>query len=161
MPTTDQDGDRSVLYFDDLHVGQRFVTGIYRIDESEIVDFASRFDPQPFHTDPEAAKHTFFQGLVASGWHTAGISMRLLIEGGAPIAGGHIGAGAEISWPKPTRPGSELHVESEVMELKPSKSRPEIGIATVRNETRDQFGETVQVMTAKMIVPRRIGDASA
>jgi acyl dehydratase len=149
------DHDRPVLYFDDLHVGQRFVSGTHRIDESQIVAFASEFDPQPFHTDREAAKGTFFKELVASGWHTAAITMRLLVESGPPIAGGHIGVGVEISWPKPTRPGAELHVESEVVELRPSRSRPDRGMATIRNETRDQFGEVAQVLVARLIVPRR------
>ena len=155
MPTANQDRDTPALYFDDLHVGQRFVSGTHRIDEAQIIAFASEFDPQLFHVDSEAAKSTFFQELVASGWHTAAITMRLMVNSGLPIAGGLIGAAAEIAWPKPTRPGDTLHVESEVIELRPLRSRPDRGIATVRNETRDQNGEIVQVMTAKMIVPRR------
>ena len=143
------------LYFEDLHAGQRFVSGTHPIDESQIKAFAKEFDPQPFHLDDEAARGTLFQGLVASGWHTAAISMRLMVQSGLPIAGGLIGAGGEISWPKPTRPGAVLHVESEVVELKASRSRPDRGIATVRSETRNQLGETVQVLVAKMIVPRR------
>src|SRR5215467_15933496 len=120
------------LYLEDLRVGQRFVSGTHRIDEGQIQAFAEQFDPQPFHLDAEAAKATLFEELVASGWHTAAITMRLLVESGLPIAGGIIGAGAEITWPNPTRPGDVLRVESEVLELRPSRSRPERGIATIR-----------------------------
>ncbi len=98
------------LYFDDLRVGQRFVSGVHRIDEEQIKAFAIQFDPQPFHLDAEAARGTLFAGLVASGWHTAAISMRLLV-GCLRVAGGLVGAGGEIAWPKPTRPGMTLQVE--------------------------------------------------
>ena len=125
------------------------------IDEDQIRAFAQQFDPQPFHLDATAAKDTLFAGLAASGWHTAAITMRLLVEGGLPIAGGLIGAGAEITWPKPTRPGAILHIESEVLELRPLRSRPGRGLATVRSETCDQLGEVVQVLTARLVVPRR------
>ena len=145
---------REPLFFDDLHVGQRFTSGKHEIDAEQIAAFARQFDPQPFHLDGEAAKHTFFGELVASGWHTAAVTMRLLVEGGAPLAGGIIGAGAEISWPSPARPGDVLHVESEILELRPSKSRPDNGIVTIRGETRNQRGEIVQVLVAKLVVPR-------
>jgi acyl dehydratase len=143
------------LYFEDLHLGQRHRTGDYRIDAAQIVAFARQFDPQPFHTDAEAAQGTFFGELVASGWHTAAITMRLLVESGLPLAGGVIGAGAEVSWPRPTRPGETLHVESEIVELRPLRSRPDRGLVTIRNETRNQDGEVVQVQVAKLVVPRR------
>lgn len=152
-------GVKAVLYLDDLVVGQRFVSGTYMIDEQEIKAFAKQFDPQPFHLDDNAAKDTLFAGLVASGWHTAGISMRLLVEGGLPIAGGVVGAGAELTWPKPTRPGAILHVESEILDVRPSQSRPDRGIATIRSETRNQLGEVVQVLIAKLIVPRMTSSA--
>ena len=142
-------------YLDDLHVGQRFTSGTHRIDAEQIKAFAKEFDPQPFHLDPEAARDTVFEGLVASGWHTAAISMRLFVESGLNIAGGLIGAGAELSWPKPTRPDSILHVESEILEIRPSRSRPDRGVATIRSETHNQLGEIVQVLIAKLIVPRR------
>jgi acyl dehydratase len=145
----------NALYFDDLHVGQRFTSDTHLIDEQQIKAFAKQFDPQPFHLDAEAAKATLFEGLVASGWHTAAITMRLLVESDLSIAGGVIGAGGEIAWPKPTRPGAILCVESEVLELKPSRSRPNRGSATIRSETRNQFGEIVQVLVAKLVVPRR------
>lgn len=153
--TSQPGAERERLYFDDLHVGQRFVSGSHQFDEAQITAFARQFDPQPFHLDAEAAKHTFFHGLVASGWHTATITMRLLVESGLPISGGLIGASVEITWPQPTRPGAILHVESEILELRPSRSRPEIGIATVRSETRNERGEVMQVMTTKLVVPRR------
>jgi len=145
----------AVLYLDDLHVGRRFTSGTHALDERQITAFASEFDPQPFHMDREAAKATLFGGLAASGWHTAAITMRLLVEGGLPVAGGVVGAGGELSWPRPTRPGDTLQVESEVIDVTPSRSRPDRGMATVRSETRNQNGEIVQVFTAKLVVPRR------
>jgi len=148
-------GEKVALYLEDLQVGQRFVSGAHQIDEEQIRAFAKQFDPQPFHLDAEAAKATFFGELVASGWHTAAITMRLLVESGLPIAGGLIGASGEITWPKPVRPGAVLHVESKVLELRPSRSRPDRGLATVRSETRDQIGEVVQVLVAKLVVLRR------
>src|SRR5919108_332481 len=122
---------------------------------AEIKAFASQFDPQPFHLDDEIAKTTMFGGLIASGWHTAAITMRLLVGGGAPLAGGIICAGGEISWPRPTHPGDMLRVESEVLEVKPSRSRPDSGIVIVRSETRNHRDEIVQILTAKLVVPRR------
>ena len=148
-------GRKEPLFLDDLHVGQRFLSGQHLIDEEQIKAFAKEFDPQPFHLDAEAAKDTLFQGLVASGWHTAAITMRLLVESGWPLAGGIIGVGAEITWPKPTRPGDVLQVKSEIFELRPSRSRPDRGLATIRSETRNQLGEIVQVLIAKLVVPRR------
>ena len=144
------------LYLDDLRVGQRFRSGSYAMDEAQIKAFAGQFDPQPFHLDDATAKGTLFGGLAASGWHTAAITMRLLVDGGAPIAGGIIGAGAEVSWPKPTRPGDILHVESEVLDVTPSRSRPDRGMAIMRSETRNQRGEVVQILIAKLVVPRRM-----
>jgi acyl dehydratase len=108
------------LYLDDLRVGRRFTSGMHALDERQITAFASEFDPQPFHIDREAAKRTLFRGLVASGWHTAAITMRLQVDGGLPIAGGLIGLGGEVAWPTATRPGDVLHVESEVVEVVPN-----------------------------------------
>ena len=156
MPNRDPVGKEAALSFDDLRVGQRFVSGTHRIDEEQIRAFAGQFDPQPFHLDPEAAKESLFGGLVASGWHTAAVTMRLLVEGGVPLAGGIVGAGGEITWPAPVRPGDVLRVESEVLELRPSRSRPDRGIATIRSETRNQRGDTVQVLVARLVVPRRM-----
>jgi acyl dehydratase len=143
------------LYLEDLRVGQRFSSGAHALDEAQIKAFAGQFDPQPFHLDDATAKDTLFAGLAASGWHTAAITMRLLVDGGAPFAGGIVGAGGEINWPKPTRPGDILQVESEIVDVTPSRSRPDRGIVTVRSETFNQRGETVQILTAKLVVPRR------
>ena len=143
------------LMFDDLTVGQRFTSETFEITEAEIKAFAAQYDPQRFHLDDAAARKTLFGGLAASGWHTAAVTMKLLVGGGAPLAGGLIGAGGEIAWPKPTRPGDVLRVESEVVALTPSRSRPERGMATLRSETLNQRGEVVQVLVAKLVVPRR------
>lgn len=143
------------FHLDDLHVGQRFRSATHTIDEAQIKAFAVQFDPQSFHTDAEAAKGTFFRGLAASGWHTAAITMRLNVDGGLPLAGGLIGAGGEITWPAPTRPGDTLHVESEVVEIVPSRSKPDRGIAVVESRTINQHGEVVQLLKAKLVVPRR------
>ena len=150
------DGRTERLFLDDLHIGQRFSSRTHAIDAAEIKAFAEKFDPQPFHLDDEAAKHTLFAGLAASGWHTAAITMRLLVEAGLPLQGGIVGAGGTLEWPNPTRPGDTLQVESEVLEITPSRSRPDRGTATVRSVTRNQRGEVVQNMTAKLIVPRRV-----
>jgi acyl dehydratase len=142
------------LFLDDLHVGQRFDSGSHVLHADEIKRFAQEFDPQPFHLDEAAAAMSLFGGLAASGWHTAALTMRLLVGGGARISGGIIGVGGEISWPKATRPGDELHVVSEVMEIIPSRSKPDRGIVVLRNETRNQRDEVVQVLTARLVVPR-------
>ncbi len=147
--------DQSALFLEDISVGQRFVSATHVLDSDQIKAFAAQFDPQPFHLDEQTAEDTFFGGLAASGWHVAAITMKLLVGNGASIAGGLIGAGGEIAWPKPTRPGDVLRVESEVLEVKPSRSRPDRGMITLRSETRNQRGEVAQVFTAKLVVPRR------
>jgi acyl dehydratase len=159
-PDGHERGDR-LYYLDDLRVGQRFSSGEHVLDATQIKAFAAQYDPQPFHLDEEAARGSLFGGLAASGWHTAAITMRLLVGGGAPIAGGVIGAGGEIAWPRPTRAGDVLRVESEVLEVTPSRSRPERGTVTLRSETRNQRGEVVQVLTARLVVPRRGTEAAA
>ncbi|MES2788659.1 MAG: MaoC family dehydratase [Planctomycetota bacterium] len=156
MEHTAQQPAENVLYLDDLHVGQRFISGTHQLNAEQITTFAREFDPQPFHLDADAAQDTLFQGLVASGWHTAAITMRLLVGSGLTLAGGIIGAGAEISWPKPTRPDALLRVESEILEIRHSRSRPDRGIVTIRCETRDQLSEVAQIMTAKLVVPCRV-----
>lgn len=148
-------GTAAALYLDDLRVGQRFTSGSLRVEEAEIKAFAAKFDPQPFHLDEAAARASLFGGLAASGWHTAALSMRLLVDGGLPIAGGLIGASGELAWPRPTRPGDVLTVETEVLEIVPSKSRPDRGFATLRSATRTQTGEPVQIFTMKLTIPRR------
>ena len=144
-----------LLYFDDLEVGRRFESGTHMVDERQIKAFASAFDPQPFHLDENAAKQSVFGGLAASGWHTASITMLLQVKGGLPIAGGIVGLGGELSWTAPTRPGDVLHVESEVVNAVPSRSRPDRGTVTMRSETRNQRGEVVQKATITLLVPRR------
>jgi acyl dehydratase len=145
----------SLLYLDDLAVGQRFTSATHQLDAAQIVAFARQFDPQPFHLDDAAARGTMFGGLAASGWHTAAITMRLTVEGGLPLAGGFIGAGGEIGWPTPARPGDVLQVHSEIVEVRPSRSKPDRGIVRFRSETRTHRGDVVQVFLGTLIVPRR------
>jgi acyl dehydratase len=144
------------LYLEDLHVGQRFASGVYRVDESRIKSFAAEFDPQPFHLDDAAAQATIFGGLAASGWHTAAITMRLMVAAGLPFAAGIIGLGGEIFWPRPTRAGDVLRVESEIVEILPSRSKPNQGIVKVRSTTLNQDGEAVQVFIGKILAYRRV-----
>ena len=143
-------------YLEDFAVGQTFGSGRLRIDEERIKTFAAEFDPQPFHLDEEAARHTLFRGLAASGWHTAAVTMRLLVEGEIRPAGGIVGAGFdELRWPRPVRPGDELRVESEVLEVRPSKSQPDQGIIKARMTTLNQRDEPVQISIGNLVVPRR------
>ncbi len=150
------DGARQGLYLDDLTLGQRFTTAEHRLEVERLVAFAAEFDPQPFHLDEAQARRSLFGGMAASGWHTASITMRLMVTSGPAISGGLIGAGVELSWPRPTRPGDVLHVVSEVTDIAPSRSRPERGMVTLRSETRNQHGEVVQLMVGRMVVPRRV-----
>jgi acyl dehydratase len=143
------------LYLDDLHVGQRFTSGVYLMEDALIKEFAAEFDPQPFHLDESAAQASIFKGLAASGWHTAAAAMRLLVTGGLPFANGIVGLGGEIAWPRPTRPGDILHVESEIIEITPSRSKPHQGIVTVRATALNQNSESVYVLTAKLLVSKR------
>jgi acyl dehydratase len=146
---------QTALYLEDLHVGQRFTSGLYHMDESGIKAFAAEFDPQPFHLDEAAAQTSIFRGLSASGWHTAAVAMHLLVTGGLPLANGIIGLGGELAWSKPTRPGDTLRVESEILEILPSRSKPNQGVVKVRSATLNQHGEPVYVFTAKVLVFKR------
>lgn len=146
---------RTLYFLDDLTVGQRFSSETYELTEEKLIAFATEYDPQPFHLDKAAAETTLFKGLAASGWHTAAITMKLLNNGGAPLAGGIIGAGGQVEWPRPTRPGDVLCVVSEVVEIIPSRSKPQQGIVVMRCETKNQHDEVLQILTAKLIVPRR------
>src|SRR6202166_2711848 len=143
------------LFLEDLHVGQKFTSGTYRMDESRIKAFAAEFDPQPFHLDEAAARHSIFRGLAASGWHTASATMRLLVTSGLPFAGGLVGLGGEISWARPTRPGDTLQVDSEILAIVPSRSKPGQAVVTVRSITVNQNGEEVQNMTTKILAFKR------
>lgn len=144
-------------YFEDFVVGQKFVSARRRgVATAEIKEFATAYDPQPFHLDEKAARASAFAGLAASGWHTAALTMRLLVDGEFKPAGGIIGAGVEeLRWPRPVRPGDALRVESEILEIRPSKSRPEIGLIKIRNTTLNQNGEPVQIFVANLLIPRR------
>jgi acyl dehydratase len=144
------------VYLEDLSVGQRFTAAADApVEAAAIKRFAAEFDPQPFHLDESAGGDTLLGGFAASGWHTAALTMRLIAAAGPKVAGGMIGAGVEIAWPQPTRPGDQLSIESEILEIRPSRSRPDRGIVVLRTETRNQRGEVLQVLTARMIVPRR------
>ncbi|MGZ5121075.1 MAG: MaoC family dehydratase [Burkholderiales bacterium] len=143
-------------YLEDFHVGQIFGSGTLRVDAESIKRFAAEFDPQPFHMDEDKARDSMFRGLAASGWHTAALTMRLLVSSEAKPAGGLIGAGVEaLRWPRPVRPGDVLRVESEVMEVRPSNSRPEQGLIKLQTTTLNQNGEPVQIFVANLLVPRR------
>jgi acyl dehydratase len=137
------------LYLEDLHVGQRFESRPHCIDAEQIKKFAAEFDPQPFHLDETAAARSLFGGLAASGWHTAALTMRMLVES-VPLADGLVGAELELAWPKPTRPGDTLQVFSEIVDIRPSRSKPNLAFVTMRNETRDQEGDVLQTFTVKM-----------
>jgi len=143
-------------YLDDFTVGQTFGSGTLRVDANRIKAFAAEFDPQPFHLDESAAQDSVFRGLAASGWHTAALTMRLLVHSELRPAGGIVGGGFdEFRWPRPVRPGDELHLESEILEVRPSKSRPEQGLLKVRTTTFNQNSEPVQILIANLVVPRR------
>ena len=143
-------------YLDDLTVGQKFGSGRRTLGLDAIRSFAAEFDPQPFHLDEVAAQETLFRGLAASGWHTAAVTMRLLVDSEFRPAGGVIGAGLEeLRWPQPARPGDELHLEIEVLDVRPSKSRPEQGIVKVQVTTLNQDDEALQVYVANLVVQRR------
>ena len=145
---------RGGLYLEDLHVGKSFVSRTHALDADQIKRFAADYDPQPFHLSDEGAKGTMFEMLAASGWHTMALTMRLLVES-VPLADGLIGASTEVSWPRPTRPGMVLQAFSEITDIRPSKSKPDMAIVTLRSETRDQDGNVVLVFVARMPVYRR------
>jgi len=144
------------LYFEDFVAGQVFKSGRLQVSREQIIEFAAQFDPQPYHLDEEAARKSAFRGLAASGWHTTALTMRLIVDGEFKPAGGILGVGFdELSWPRPVRPGDELHATSEVLEVRPSKSRPDRGVIRVRTTTFNQNDEIVQSYVGNLIVPRR------
>src|SRR5688500_7429877 len=116
------------LYLDDLAVGRKFTTQTVTLTLEGCKAFAADFDPQPFHLDEAAARASVFGRIAASGWYTASLSMRMLVQGELTIAGGLIGLGGEIKWPRPTYPGDALRVETEVLEVRASESKPDRGI---------------------------------
>src|SRR5262245_29598655 len=146
----------TVLYLEDLAVGQTYRSGRLRVDEAQMKAFAADYDPRPVDIDHKAAKGTVLGGLAASGWHTAAMTIRLLTGGDLNLAGGIIGLGFdEFRWPKPVRAGDELRVESEILEVRPSKSRPDQGLVKVRTTTFNQNNEPVQVTVGNLLVPRK------
>jgi len=143
------------MYLDDFKVGDVIKGGSLTVDAAAIKEFAAKYDPQPFHLDEEAAKDSFFKGLAASGWHTAALTMRLIVDSGVPVGGGVIGAGGTINWPKALRPGETIRLESEILEVRPSRSRPDRGMVKVRFTTFDSTGDAVQILVADLVAPRR------
>jgi acyl dehydratase len=144
------------LYLEDLHVGDRFGSDKIEVTEQSIFEFARQFDPQAFHLDSKAAEQSIFKGLAASGWHTAAMSMRLFVTGEFRAAGGSIGLSVdELRWPQPVRPGDILKLETEILDVRTSRSKPDRGIIRIRNVTTNQRGEVVQTFTAFVMVRRR------
>ncbi|HEX3420689.1 MAG TPA: MaoC family dehydratase [Candidatus Udaeobacter sp.] len=142
-------------YFEDLKIGDRFKSESLNVTEKQLIEFAHKFDPQMFHLSRKGAERTIFKGLIASGWHTAAITMRLFVQT-LNFAEGAIGLGVdELRWPHVVRPGDVLTVETEIVDLRPSRSRPGYGIIRLRNVTKNQSGEIVQTMLASAMMPRR------
>jgi acyl dehydratase len=147
----------TLRYLEDFAAGQRYVGATrLRVDSERVKSFAAEFDPQPFHLDEAAAERSLFRGLAASGWHTAAMTMRLLVDSDLQPAGGIIGAGFdEMQWPRPVRPGDELRVEVDILDVRPSKSRPQQGMVKMRTTTLNQRDEPVQVSVGNLVVLRR------
>ena len=147
-----------VRYLEDYTAGQTFGSTLYNVSTAEIKTFAAQFDPQPFHLDEQAAHATLFRGLAASGWHTAAMTMRLMVNSDLKPAGGLVGAGLDsLTWPRPVRPGDVLHLKLDVIDVRPSKSRPQQGLIKIRATTLNQHDEPVQVFVGNLIVPARPG----
>jgi acyl dehydratase len=143
-------------FFEEFSAGQTYRTRTIAVDKALMIDFATEYDPQPFHVDEEAARTSLFGGLAASGWYTGALTARLLVDSDIKPAGGLINAGFdEFRLPRPVRAGDELYVEAEVLEVRPSRSRPQYGWVKLRMTTTNQNGEPVQVMVANFIVQRR------
>ena len=152
---------KGLLFYEDLKVGMRFESRTLAVTAEDVDDFARKYDPQPFHTDPVAAKATFFGGLVASGWHTSALTMRLVTES-LTISGGVVGGGVdELRWPNALRPGDTIHLVSEVIEMRTLKSRGDVGLVKFRVTTLNQRGEPVQSMVPNLFAPIRAALARA
>jgi acyl dehydratase len=150
--------EQTFLTMEDLHVGQKFTAGPEAVTEDAIIEFAQKYDPQDFHTDPVKAKNSAFGELVASGWHTAALSMRMIVAAVPQMKGGMIGRSAEkINWPRPVRPGDQLSLEVEILELRISDNKPERGIMRTKNTTFNQDGKPVMTMETIVFVPRKTG----
>jgi acyl dehydratase len=145
------------LWLEDLAVGQQYFSGMHTLTAEEIKAFAASYDPQPFHLDETAAGKTMFGGLAASGWHTAAITMRLSVQSFL-LASGIIGSGGELRWPWPVRPGDTLQVKSEILEIIPSRSKPDRGMVRVKLTTTNQNGQIVQTFSPRLVVFRRPAD---
>ena len=144
------------LFLEDLQVGQRFGSDTIEVTKENIFDFAREFDPQPFHLDEKAARKSIFKQLTASGWHTAAMSMRLFVTGEFKPVGGSIGLAVdELRWPQPVRPGDILKLETEILDVRKSRSKPDRGIIRIRNVTTNQRGEIVQTFMAFVMVRQR------
>lgn len=146
--------ENKVLYLDDLYVGQEFRSEQHQIDAQQIMDFARQFDPQPFHTDEVAAQSTFFQGLAASGWHTAAITMKLQVRS-MNLGRGTIGVECNVKWTRPVRPGDTLYAVSKVVQIVPSCSKPDRAIVTIECSTLNQHDDVCQFLVSKVLVLRR------
>jgi acyl dehydratase len=144
-------------YFEDFVVGEiQKPSGRVRVTKDEIIAFARKYDPQFFHIDEEAARESIFGRLVASGWHTAAMTMSLIAGSEFRPVGGTVGLGFDgLRWPIPVYPGDELRIEDEVIEVRASKSRPDRGLVKHRTRTFNQNGEVVQELIANALVPRR------
>lgn len=147
------------LFLEDLAVGMPFESGTLEVTAEEIRSFATQFDPQPFHLDDDAARSTLFGGLAASGWHTAALTMRLIVDS-LPFDGGLVGTSCDLVWPLPTRPGDRIFVKGEIAEINPSRSKPDRGIVVMRSQTLNQNGDVVQTLTARLLVFRRKANAA-
>ena len=146
------------MWFEDIEIGVRRELGAYTFTQEEIIAFARAYDPQAFHIDPEAAKHSMFGGLIASGWHTASVWMKLMVaarDGGGAISSGVSPGFENMRWLKPVRPGMTLTYSTEIIEKRPLRSRPEFGLIKSRNEARDESGELVFSFIGKGFVARR------
>jgi len=143
------------VYFDDLTVGQRLSSTPIELSQDAIIAFARASDPQYFHVDPDAAQDSLFGGLIASGWQTGALTLRMLLENaGMTFAGGCVGMDAHISWRRPVRPGDRLHIEGEITKLRTSRTQPDRGFVTFKAATLNGAGETVQTIEATMIAFR-------